>query len=331
MNKKRKTRLWIFVIVLLAGAAVAAAYLIRALQPQPIVLRGATISRNSDPNKELPIAGVQITTEDGLPARTAESDASGFFRLVLPRGIRPHHPVTVQFRSPDYLPLDLTVTLGKRLYVIRMIPKPRRAAAPAGGPRTIVSNLAVRYSVKDTTTVSVGSVVKTFQVANTGNVPCNGGSPCSPDGNWKAAMGSVSLDAAAGNIFENLRASCIAGPCPFTRIEQRKLRDGGRKIFVSARNWSDTATFLVEAEVAHPMVSSSVRVSYPVVFGQTLNFTVPASAEGVSIEAEMNGSPIVFPLGPDLFLRWAACVSRGAANHAQVYRCELKPGYQFKK
>ena len=51
---------------------------------------------------------------------------------------------------------------------------------------------------------------------------------------------------------------------------------------VSARDWSDTTTFLLEAEVFHPMVSQVVHESYPVIFGDGLNFTLPSSAEGVS-------------------------------------------------
>ena len=54
--------------------------------------------------------------------------------------------------------------------------------------------------------------------------------------------------------------------------------------------------------MVHPMVSDLVRESYPVIFGQTLNFSLPLLAEGPSIEAEINGDSIVFPLGPDLFL-----------------------------
>ena len=98
---------------------------------------------------------------------------------------------------------------------------------------------------------------------------------------------------------------------------------------VSARNWSDTATFLLEAEVFRPMVSDMVRTSHPVKFGQALNFTVPGSAEGVSIQAEINGETITFPFGPNLYLSWADCNSRVNKDQTKVYRCELKPGYKF--
>ena len=73
--------------------------------------------------------------------------------------------------------------------------------------------------------------------------------PCSPDGKWKASMGSITMDAGEGQQFDNARVSCIAGPCPFTRIETGAIPRPGRKITVTIRNWSDTVTFLVEAEV----------------------------------------------------------------------------------
>src|SRR5262249_5796662 len=152
-----------------------------------------------------------------------------------------------------------------------------------------IGNVAVRYSIKTATEVNVGSAVRTFEAENTGNVPCDGHPTCSPDGKWKASRGSVSLDAGAGNEFRNARASCIAGPCPFTRIETPASGMNVRTINISALAWSDTATFLVEAEVVHPMVSDLVRNLYPVIFGNTLNFTLPPAAEGVSIQADWNG------------------------------------------
>ena len=102
-------------------------------------------------------------------------------------------------------------------------------------------------------------------------------------------------------------------------------------IKVSALNWSDTATFLLEAEVYHTAISSEVRELYPVIFGQTLNFTVPPTQEGVSLEADLGGSPMVFPLGPDPELSWATCTVRTGMEEEKttVYRCELRPGYRF--
>jgi hypothetical protein len=172
--------------------------------------------------------------------------------------------------------------------------------------------------------------VKAFQVVNEGNVPCNKQPPCSPDGKWKATTGSLSLDAGEGNEFRNMRLSCIAGPCPFTKVEQESLAQDGRRFNVSVRNWSDTTTFLLEAEVVHPMTSDLVRETYPVIFGRALNFSLPPAAEGPSIEADLDGEAIVFPLGPDLIVRWANCHVGVDRGQSKTYRCELKPGYQVR-
>ena len=171
--------------------------------------------------------------------------------------------------------------------------------------------------------------MKTFQAVNTANIPCRGNITCSPDGKWKAAIGSISLDAGAGNVFQNARVSCISGPCAFTRIESNELSEGGRKMTVSALNWSDTATFLVEAEVVHPMVGDVTLESYPVIFGEALNFNLPPTAEGLSIGAALNKESILFPIGPALCLSWADCKVSVAKDQTKSYRCELKPGYKF--
>jgi hypothetical protein len=177
--------------------------------------------------------------------------------------------------------------------------------------------------------MNIGSAVKTFEVENIGNIPCKGKAPCSPDGKWKATIGSLSLDAGMGNEFRDARVSCIAGPCPFTKIESDDFSKANQKITASARNWSETATFLVEAEVVHSMQSQVDHQSYPVIFGSALNFTLPTDAEGVSLEADIAGETIIFPLGPDLFLSWASCNARVNQDQTSVYRCELKPGYRF--
>jgi len=95
-------------------------------------------------------------------------------------------------------------------------------------------------------------------------------------------------------------------------------------------DWSDTTSFLLQAEVFRSGIDDSVRESYPVIFGESLNFTLPAAAEGPSLEAEINGTNIVFPLGPEAILSWADCNVRVEKDQSKIYRCELKPGYSFK-
>ncbi len=328
MSNRWKIAVWTTVIVVV-GVALAALLIFRFHSPKAVSLNGAVIAQNADTRKELPIADVQVIAVSGLAFVTTKSDSSGYFEIKLPTGIRRGHAITLEFRHPDYRPLDLHEFASDKLYIAHMVPLSHPAPSTAAQPETMVGNVRVRYSIKDMTTVNIGSAVKTFQIENRGNVPCKGQHPCSPDGKWKAAIGSASLDAGAGNEFRNARASCIAGPCPFTKIESDGFSKGGQTIMASARNWSDTATFLLEAEVFHPMVSQIVHESYPVIFGETLNFTLPATAEGVSIEVDLNGETIIFPLGPGLFLGWANCNARVNRDQTKVYRCELKPGYHF--
>ena len=328
MTSGRKIVIWALAIAALAGAL--AAVLVAIHKAQPITIKGAVLSQDPDPQKQLPLADVELTGTDGSTVSRAESDSAGFFSLTLRRGLRRRQPLTLHFRHPGYQPLDLNEFVSDQIYIARMVPIIHETHVQSDHPDVTVSNVRVRYSVKTTTEADVGSAVKTFQVENVGDVPCKGRHPCSPDRKWKAALSSSSLDAGDGNEFRNARVSCIAGPCPFSRVEFEDLSRGGRKVEVSVRNWSDTTTYLVEAEVVHPMVSDLVRESYPVIFGRALNFSLPLLAEGPSIEAEINGELIVFPLGPDLYLNWADCHARVDKDQAKAYRCELKPGYRFK-
>jgi hypothetical protein len=298
---------------------------------QPISLQGAVTVLSTDPRKERPIADVEVSISSALAAGTGQvkSDSSGFFTVPLQRNVRRGDAVAFHFHHPQYHDLDLNDFVGDKLYVVHMLPLSNEGSASAHRPEIKVGNVRVRYSIKAQTDLSVGSAAKAFQIENQGNVPCRKQRPCSPDGKWKAAIGSASLDAGAGNEFRNARVSCIAGPCPFTRIESDKFTQGGQTIMVAARDWSDTATFLLEAEVFHPMESQIVHESYPVIFGDGLNFTLPASAEGVSLEADFDGQTVIFPLGPSVLLSWADCNARANSDQTRVYRCQLKSGYQF--
>jgi len=328
MNAGTKKALpWIFAAAIILG--IAAVVIIQLRHRKPLVLRGAVTVNSSDSRKEVPIADVVVSVSNDIAQGTAKTDASGYFSITLPPSVRRGHSIILRFRHPDYLPLDQRDFVGDQLYVSHLAPRPRPPVPQAKGPETMVSNTKVRYSIKNFTVISVGSAVKTFQVENKGNVPCQGRHPCSPDGKWKAAIGSATLDAGPGNEFRNARVSCIAGPCPFTKIQDNGLSEGGQTISVSARNWSDTATFLMEAEVFHPMESPIVHESYPVIFGPTLNFTLPADAEGICIESDLNGERIIFPLGPSLYLGWASCNARVNPDQTKVYRCQLKPGFRF--
>jgi hypothetical protein len=324
MTKRKKIVTWVLVGILGTGLIIALTH-----RRQPVTLRGSVLRQDVDPNKQLPLADVQITAINGLGSGKTNSDSLGFFSLTLPKGLRRRQPVLLQFRHKDYKSLDWDDFISDKLYVARMMPIHQETIAESRSDAA-VSNARVRYSVKATAEANIGSAVRAFQVVNTGNVPCENRPPCAPGGKWKATINSQSLDAGVGNEFRNARVSCVAGPCSFTRVELENFTQDRRHFNVSVRNWSDTTTFLFEAEVVHPMTSDLIRETYPVIFGRALNFSLPASAEGPSIEAEVGGEAIVFPLGPSLFLRWADCHMVPDRDQSRNYRCELKSGYQFR-
>jgi hypothetical protein len=331
----RKKVIWTIVAVAGAGLATVLAVRMHHWRPRTLTIQGAVIRKDADSRKESPIADVNVIASDGVTSASATSDASGYFKIAFSEAVWPGQKVNLSFRHSDYKPLELELPTGlrlasKELYVAAMTQVAEQPAPMAGTPMSVVSNIRVRYTVNIPTEDNIGSAVKTFQVINEGNAPCDGHAPCSPDGNWKASSGSISLDAGPDNTFRNARASCIAGPCPFTRIDSSGYVNGGRTISASAVAWSDTATFLLEAEVSRTAISSRVRELYPVVFGQALHFTLPPTQEGVSFEADLNGVPMVFPLGTELYLSWATCSVRNNTDEkTTVYRCELKPGYRF--
>ncbi len=328
MVSRRKIAIWTA-----AGAGVgivASVFIYRLLQIGEVALvTGAILEADTDPRKQQPVGNVMITAQSGEILSESRSDASGLFRLSLRPAVVVGEEIRLVFRHPDYESFESTAPAANRIHVIRLTPKSREAKAGSDRPPAKISDIRVRYAVKNTTTSNVGSTVKTFQVVNAGNIPCDRQSPCSPDGKWKAAVGSLSLDAGDDRQFRNARVACIAGPCPFTRIDSNEYSRGGRVLKVTVRNWSDTVTFLVQAEVTHTMLSDMIRHSFPAIFDRSMSFTLPATAQGPAIEAELNGAEIVFPLGPSLKLSWARCNMELAADRTKLYRCELKPEYTF--
>lgn len=326
MTHAHKLELWI-TIVAIPLVTVGVLALIRSQKQKPVMLRGAVIVADADPRKQLPIGGVSVSA-DHLQGIDSKSDSAGFFTLTLPRPVRRGHPIVFHFRHPQYRPLDLDDYVGNQLYVVHLVPIDKKPTT-SDQPSTKIANLRVRYTVKAQTELNVGSAVKTFEVPNKGNIPCKNQHPCSPDGKWKAALGSASLDAGVGNEFRAARASCIAGPCPFTRIETDQMSEGGQILTLTVRDWSDTATFLLEAEVFHPMVTQMEHWSYPAIFGEGFSFTLPSSAESVSMEADLDGQTIIFPVGPALQMSWAGCDTGLNPDQGRIYRCSLKPGFRF--
>jgi hypothetical protein len=315
-------------LLLAATLGFGAAVLFVHFRRHALTITGAVTIQSDDVRKELPIANVEITVVDGLAPAPAKTNLSGFFALPLLKHVRHGAAITLQFRHPGYQPLDLHQIVSDKLYIVHMKPLAPKPRAEPGKPLVKIGSIVVRYSFKTLRSVDIGGAVKTFEVANTANVPCKRDPVCSPDKKWKANLGTFELSAGPDNEFRNARLSCIAGPCPFTRVVSDNFSKGGPSLTAKVLNWGDTTTFLVEAEVNHFLVAQTEHQSYPVIFGQSLDFTLPADAEGLTLQAEMGGQSIIFPLGPDLLLSWATCNDE-IQEQSKLYRCEAKPGYQL--
>jgi len=311
-------------------------FIIRQRQPAaPILLTGVVLKQDADPQKQSPVVGAVVTATIGERSFRAVSDSSGFFHLTLQPLTAKPSAIELNFRHPGYLSLGMTVINGNQLRVARLSPVLSVSTVPVILSESRLGNIRVRYSEKAPITTNTGSYVKTFEVVNTGNVPCGGRPPCSPDDKWKATIGSFTIDT-EGHEFRNVRLSCIAGPCPFSRVESQGVGAAGN-LQISVRNWSDTTTYLLEAEVSQTILSEMIRQAYPAIFGPSMNFTLPPAAQGPSIEAEVSGpgqerkQDIVFPLGPDLRLSWASCSVKITPDRTKLFRCDLKPGYRFQE
>ena len=323
---RRRGRLAVWIAAMAVVAAAAIQGLSYWVRHQPLKeLTGVVLRQDQDPAKQPPVAGAEVSLADDLSPASAWSDSAGLFHLKLRPGTRAGQEGTLTLRHADYQPAQIAEVLQDRLYVIRLAPNvPASSAQPQ-----LVTDIKVRYSLKSATAQDVGSAMKSFEVVNQGDVPCERRFPCSPDGKWKAAIGGVKLDAVEGSEFHNARVTCVAGPCPFTRIEMDGFSTGGRSISVRVRNWSDTASFVLEADVIRPVNTDNIRTAFPITLNQVLSFTLPALAQGPIIEAAINGEDIIYPLGPALKLSWADCGVTTMKDQTRLFRCELKPGYRF--
>jgi hypothetical protein len=322
MTRRTKT---ILAVATVALALAGTAYGVVRMRRIPS-LTGVVLREDPSPENQLDVPGAEVRITNDITEGVATTDSAGYFHVKL-QGVQKGEDITIHVRHPNYQPDDVLAVASDRLYVIRM--KPAAVAPRSSGAPVVISDVRLRYGLKSQMTENIGSVVKMFEVRNTGDVPCEDKPPCSPDKKWKAAIWGASVDAGDDNQFQDARVFCIAGPCPFTKIEKDSFSQGGGHIGVLVRNWSDTATFVIQAEVMHTMSSDTILHSYPVIFNQTASFALPARAQGPSIEATVDRQEIVYPLGPAAKLSWADCDVQSRKDSTRLYQCVLKPGYQF--
>ncbi len=330
MTPRRKR--YAIISSLTAAAVIATAVALpRINRYRTITVRGAVVRDSADLNKRIPIAGVKIAALSGdSTLATATSDNNGGFSVTIHRVLLNRHGVTLKFSHRDYKPYKIDDPSGSELYIAALAPLRDNEPAPSSDkPKMPVTHVSIRYTLKTSTLIEVGSATKTFRIDSNGNTPCNGRPPCSPDGKWKAWVGGASLDAGPGNYFRNGRVSCIAGPCPFTRISRDDFSQKSRHIDVTVLGWSDATTFLLQAEAVRESQVDNTNRAWPIIFDHTMSFSLPSAAEGICIEADLNGIPIIFPINPNFSLSWANCEIQSQPENNQLYRCDLKPDYVF--
>src|SRR3981081_1302433 len=118
MSKRKRVAIWAAVGFVIFGITLT---IVLSHRRQPVTIRGAVLRQDKDPNKQLPIADVQITATQALGSGSSKSDSSGFFSLTLPKGLRRRQPVLLQFRRKDYQPLDWDDFISDKIYVAPMV------------------------------------------------------------------------------------------------------------------------------------------------------------------------------------------------------------------
>ncbi len=322
-----------------AGIAVALTIWFVKTRPhmtvRPVTLTGVTLIADQNPKNQLPIAGATVSATRGSTVVRAISDSTGLWRITMPPPINaparvPPPQIRLSFQHEGYRPVDLAVYEIDRIFVARLTPIAQLSGPEARESDVVISNVRLRYSEKASFTTDSGSIVNELEVPNRGGYSCDGHPVCSPDGQWRAAQRTFNIDG-QGNELRRARLSCIAGPCPFSKVISQVFSNDDKALKITILNWSDTVTYLLEAEVARVVQSDIVRQSYPAIFGDTMTFTLPKTAEGPSVEAELKKQDIVFPLGPDIRLSWASCTEKPSQNDSKLFRCDLKSGYRFSK
>src|SRR5882762_1287631 len=120
-----KKIVWIVIAVMAVVVALLLlrAHRLRSISMRQLLIEGAVMQSATDVNKELPIADVAITASNGRTSAVTHSEASGYFKVMLQKGVLSSTPVTVSFRHSAYEPFDLQVQTGRlelpnKLYVV---------------------------------------------------------------------------------------------------------------------------------------------------------------------------------------------------------------------
>ena len=226
MSRGRKITIWASAAVLV-GIGVLVWWLMRPRRPpiKPVSITGVVLIHDTDPKKQLPVPNARIMLDGRRCHSGNEVRHFGPISHHAPAWNRTGGERDAQSDACRVRAIRNDASSQGEIYVVRLTPVAREPAPRPNRPVLPLKDVRLRYTVKSTTTRNISSAAQPFEIVNTGNVPCDHHGPCSPDGKWKATISSVSLDAGEGNEFRNARLSCIAGPCPFTRVESDNMRN----------------------------------------------------------------------------------------------------------
>src|SRR5215469_8745090 len=116
---KRRSKLGLFGGILLLAGAVAGMWIAGVFKTKPLVLKGAVITSDADPRRQLPIADAHIAirlssavppsdlsrlfrkeSANAAPLAESKSDNAGFFPHTLHRDIRRGRSIIFQLSHP---------------------------------------------------------------------------------------------------------------------------------------------------------------------------------------------------------------------------------------
>src|SRR5579884_4222953 len=169
MTAKQRAALWSGGALSIAIIALGALFIIRQMRPgPPVVLTGVVLVEDKEPQKQAPIGFAQVDAILGQKRFTTRGDATGLFRLTLPRSFRSGLPILLHVESAGYRARNFVVHNPDQIQVLHLAsahPSPVRTVAQ---PVPVSTTVRVRYTEQSSVTTILGSLVKTFEVVNKG-------------------------------------------------------------------------------------------------------------------------------------------------------------------
>ena len=246
------------------------------------------------------------------PAETATSNFSGYFKL---RVAPDRWSTATPSRSGSGIPIiNRSISMVARRAAVcapHVVGSPR-CAAPAERPDVVLSDIVVRYTDREQDGDEHRQRRQDLRSRQHRQHPLRSRiRPVHPTASGRRRM------AACPSTRERTTSFAMRA-CPASPVRAR-LRGSSRTDFPEGATSSPprSATGRTPPRLRSkprsfgPQNTNTIQRSYPIILGRGAQlYAAPLPPQGVSIEAEVDGSPIVFPLAPNGFLSWATCEIR---------------------